>query len=84
MAEPVQQTLHPAQFRRPILAAALVGVGTWWGMGLPYSLFAWLLDAEQRFWVLVCYGWEVPIAGLLGPVLVPLLWFRRGSRSCSS
>jgi signal transduction histidine kinase len=51
-------------------------MATWWGIGLPFSLFGWLLDAHQRWWVLICYAWEVPVAGLLGPVLVPLLWFR--------
>ena len=50
-------------------------MGTWWGLGLPYSLFSWVLDAEQLRWVLICYAWEVPVAGLLGPVLFPQLWF---------
>jgi hypothetical protein len=26
---------HPAQFRWLILAAALVAMATWWGLGLP-------------------------------------------------
>jgi len=51
-------------------------MATWWGIGLPFSLFGWLLDPTQRNWVLICYAWEVPAAGLLGPVLVPFLWFR--------
>jgi signal transduction histidine kinase len=50
---------------------------TWGGLGLPYSLFSWLLDPRQLRWVLICYAWEVPVAGGLGPVLFPLLWFRR-------
>ena len=67
---------HPRAFRRSILATALVAMATWWGLGLPYSLFAWILDPRQLDWVLVCYAWEVPVAGLLGPVAFPLLWFR--------
>src|SRR5437016_13503391 len=51
-------------------------MATWWGFGLPYSLFSWLLDPPQLRWVLICYAWEVPVAGGLGPVLFPLLWFR--------
>src|SRR2546422_452716 len=51
-------------------------MATWWGFGLPYSLFSWLLDPMQLRWVLICYAWEVPVAGCLGPVLFPLLWFR--------
>ena len=67
---------HPAQYRWLILAAALVAMATWWGLGLPYSLYAWLLDAEQTRWVLICYAWEVPAAGGLGPLLVPQIWLR--------
>lgn len=67
---------HPAEYRWLILAAALVAMATWWGIGLPYSLYAWLLDAEQIRWVLICYAWEVPVAGGLGPLLVPQLWLR--------
>jgi signal transduction histidine kinase len=67
---------HPAQFRWLILAAALVAMATWWGLGLPYSLYAWLLDSQQQLWVLICYGWEVPVAGGLGPLLVPQIWLR--------
>jgi signal transduction histidine kinase/ActR/RegA family two-component response regulator len=72
--------VHPRPLRRSILAAALVAVATWWGLGLPYSLLTWLLDDEQLRWVLICYAWEVPACGLLGPVLFPLLWFRRIER----
>src|SRR4030095_4408683 len=71
---------HPAQFRWLILAAALVAMATWWGLGLPYSLYAWLLDDRQHLWVLICYGWEVPVAGGLGPLLVPQIWLRRIER----
>ncbi len=71
---------HPAQYRWLILAAALVAMATWWGLGLPYSLYAWLLDSQQKFWVLVCYAWEVPVAGGLGPLLVPQIWLRRVER----
>lgn len=67
---------HPARYRWSIRAAALVGMGTWWGVGLPYSMYAWLLDTKQLRWVLICYAWEVPVCGLLGPLLFPLLWFR--------
>jgi len=67
---------HPREYRRSILATALVAMATWWGLGLPYSLFGWLLDEKQLSWVLICYLWEVPVAGALGPVLFPLLWFR--------
>jgi signal transduction histidine kinase len=67
---------HPAQYRWLILAAALVAMATWWGLGLPYSLYAWVLDAEQLRWVLLCYAWEVPVAGGLGPLLVPQIWLR--------
>src|SRR2546428_11727133 len=67
---------HPREYRRSILATALVAMVTWWGLGLPYSLFGWLLDPRQLHWVLICYAWEVPVAGALGPVLFPLLWFR--------
>ncbi len=71
-----QPLSHPRDFRRSILGTALVAMTTWWGFGLPYSLFSWLLDPVQRGWVLICYAWEVPVAGCLGPVLFPLLWFR--------
>ena len=66
---------HPAEYRVSILLAALVAVAVWWGLGLPYSLAAWLLDEEQLKWTLICYAWEVPAAGLLGPVLVPQIWW---------
>src|SRR5438093_5072342 len=72
--------LHPARFRRPILAAAVVAMATWWGLGLPYSLFAWLLDRQQLRWVLICYAWEVPAAGALGPLLFPQRWWRAVER----
>lgn len=72
---PASQPL-PERFRWSIRAAALVAMATWWGFGLPYSLYTWLLDATQLRWVLVCYAWEVPACGLLGPLLFPLLWFR--------
>ena len=68
---------HPRQFRRSILKIAVVAMATWWGLGLPYSLFGWLLDPSQLRWVLVCYAWEVPFCGLVGPLLFPLLWWRR-------
>ncbi len=71
---------HPRQYRRSILATATVAMATWWGLGLPYSLFAWLLDIQQVKWVLICYAWEVPVAGALGPLLFPLLWFRNIER----
>ncbi|HEY2386169.1 MAG TPA: ATP-binding protein [Candidatus Binatia bacterium] len=67
---------EPAAFRWSIRVAPLVAMGTWWGLGLPYSLYAWLLDQHQLNWVLVCYGWEVPVCGLFGPFLFPTLWFR--------
>ena len=41
MARHANELTHPASFRRSTLAAALVAMGTWWGLGLPYSLFAW-------------------------------------------
>jgi len=71
-----QPLSHPRDFRRSILGTALVAMTTWWGFGLPYSLFSWLLDPVQRGWVLICYAWEVPAAGLLGPVLVSQIWWR--------
>jgi HAMP domain-containing protein len=71
---------HPSQYRWLILAAALVAMATWWGLGMPYSFYAWLLDDRQEFWVLICYGWEVPVAGGLGPLLVPQIWLRRIER----
>jgi len=67
---------HPADYRVSLLLAALVAVAVWWGLGLPYSLAAWLLDEQQLKWTLICYAWEVPAAGLLGPVLVPQIWWR--------
>src|SRR5947208_2218916 len=70
------ESLHPRQYRRSVVATALVSMLTWSIVGLPYSLFSWSLDPVQLGWVLFCYAWEVPIAGALGPVLVPLLWFR--------
>jgi signal transduction histidine kinase len=72
--------LHPVHFRGPILIAALVAVAVWWGLGLPYSMAAWLLDDRQLSWTLICYAWEVPTAGLLGPVLIPQIWWRDVSR----
>ena len=76
MTEPPRQPrIHPREYRRPIVAVAQLAMATWWGIGLPYSLFAWLLDATQRSWTLVCYLWEVPIFGLVGLVLIPRrLW----------
>jgi signal transduction histidine kinase len=71
---------HPLDYRVSILLAALVAVAVWWGLGLPYSLSAWLLDDQQLKWTLICYAWEVPAAGLLGPVLVPQLWWRNVAR----
>jgi len=68
---------HPRQFRRSILKIAVVAMATWWGLGLPYSLFGWLLDPTQLRWVLICYAWEVPFCGLVGPLLFPFLWWRR-------
>lgn len=67
---------HPRHYSIPILLAALVAVGVWWGLGLPYSLATWLLDERQLKWTLICYAWEVPAAGLLGPVLVSQIWWR--------
>ena len=67
---------HPADYRVSLLLAALVAVAVWWGLGLPYSLAVWLLDERQLRWTLICYAWEVPAAGLLGPVLVPQIWWR--------
>lgn len=70
-----EQSVHPRQYRRSIVAVALLAIATWWGIGLPYSLFAWLLDSQQRMWTLFCYLWEVPIFGLVGLVLIPqALW----------
>jgi two-component system, NarL family, sensor kinase len=66
----------PARYRWSIRVAPLVAMGTWWGLGLPYSLYAWLLDEQQFHWVLICYGWEVPVCGFVGPFLFPVLWFR--------
>src|SRR5690242_3519487 len=75
MTDPPRPGVHPRQYRRPIVVVALLAMATWWGIGLPYSLFAWLLDANQRWWTLVCYLWEVPIFGLVGLVLIPQsLW----------
>jgi two-component system NarL family sensor kinase len=73
---PRESRSHPRHYRIPILLAALVAVAVWWGLGLPYSLAAWLLDERQLKWTLVCYAWEVPAAGLLGPVLVSQIWWR--------
>src|SRR5947207_12764064 len=70
------EPLHPRQYRRSVLATALVAMLTWSVVGLPYSLFSWSLAPVQLGWVLFCYAWEDPIAGALGPVLLPLLWFR--------
>lgn len=67
---------HPAQFRRVILAVGLVAMATWWLLGMPYSIFAWLLDERQLRWVFICYAWEVPVTALLMPVLFPMLWLR--------
>src|SRR5436190_11521148 len=72
---PPESGVHPREYRRPIVVVALLAMATWWGIGLPYSLFAWLLDPQQRAWTLYCYVWEVPVFGLIGLVLIPqLLW----------
>ena len=72
---PPESGVHPREYRRPIVVVALLAMATWWGIGLPYSLFAWLLDPQQRAWTLYCYLWEVPVFGLIGLVLIPqLLW----------
>ncbi len=75
-----EETVHPRQYRRSIVAVAMMAMATWWGIGLPYSLFAWLLDAQQLSWTLICYAWEVPIFGLVGLVLIPQLLWRRIER----
>ncbi len=73
--EPAGQAVHPRQYRRSIVAVAVLAMATWWGIGLPYSLFAWLLDPWQLSWTLYCYAWEVPVFGLVGLVLIPqILW----------
>jgi signal transduction histidine kinase len=74
------QPSHPSRYRASILIAALVALAVWWGLGLPYSMFAWLLDEQQVRWTLICYAWEVPAAGFLGPVLFPMMWWRRIER----
>jgi signal transduction histidine kinase len=76
MTEPPRESsVHPRHYRRSIVAVAMLAMATWWGIGLPYSLFAWLLDGKQRAWTLFCYLWEVPVFGLVGLVLIPqLLW----------
>src|SRR6185369_6995863 len=76
MTQPLREPgVHPREYRRPIVVVALLAMATWWGIGLPYSLFAWLLDEQQRAWTLYCYLWEVPIFGLIGLVLIPqFLW----------
>ncbi|MEO6030114.1 MAG: histidine kinase [Candidatus Binatia bacterium] len=72
---PRQSSVHPRSYRRSIVAVAMLAIATWWGIGLPYSLFAWLLDAQQRSWTLICYLWEVPAFGIVGLVVIPqLLW----------
>lgn len=72
---PREPRVHPKEYRRPIVVVALLAMATWWGIGLPYSLFAWLLDSQQRAWTLYCYFWEVPFFGLIGLVVIPqLLW----------
>jgi two-component system NarL family sensor kinase len=77
VSRPAHEPPHPSHFRWSILISALVAMSTWWGLGLPYSLYTWLLDAKQLRWVLICYGWEVPACGLFGALLFPMLWFRR-------
>jgi signal transduction histidine kinase len=67
---------HPAHFRRVILTVGLVAMATWWLLGMPYSVFAWLLDDRQLRWVFICYAWEVPVTALVAPVLFPMLWLR--------
>ena len=76
MSEPPRHSrVHPREYRRSIVAVAILAMATWWGIGLPYSLFAWLLDPPQRAWTLYCYLWEVPVFGLVGLVLIPqVLW----------
>jgi two-component system NarL family sensor kinase len=75
MPKPREPRVHPNEYRRPIVVVALLAMATWWGIGLPYSLFAWLLDSKQRAWTLYCYFWEVPFFGLIGLVLFPqMLW----------
>jgi hypothetical protein len=76
----VRRRPHPADYRGRLLLAALVAVAVWWGLGLPYSLAAWLLDTKQLRWTLFCYAWEVPVAGFLGPLLVPQIWWRNVTR----
>lgn len=72
---PREPRVHPREYRRPIVVVALLAMATWWGIGLPYSLFAWLLDSQQRAWTLYCYLWEVPFFGLIGLVVIPqILW----------
>lgn len=74
-APAAERSVHPREYRRSIVAVALLAIATWWGIGLPYSLFAWLLDSEQRMWTLFCYLWEVPVFGLVGLVIIPqVLW----------
>ncbi|MCW5893539.1 MAG: HAMP domain-containing protein [bacterium] len=71
---------HPRQFRRAILAVALVASATWWGLGMPYSFFAWLLDEEQARWVLFCYAWEVPFVACFVALVPPVRWLGKVER----
>lgn len=71
---------HPRQFRRAILAVALVASATWWGLGMPYSFFAWLLDDEQARWVLFCYAWEVPFVACFVALVPPWRWLSKVER----
>src|SRR5262249_1091110 len=80
MTELREPRVHPREYRRSIVAVAILAMATWWGIGLPYSLFAWLLDPVQRSWTLICYLWEVPIFGLVGLVVIPQLLWRRIER----
>src|SRR6478609_7978168 len=86
MTSPATAPLDPRaardQFgRRLALRLWFLSIAFWWILGVPFSWAWWLVNDLQLRWVLICYGWEVPVIGWTGAALVPWwLWRRLSAR----
>src|SRR5688572_17818542 len=67
--------------RRLALRLWFLSMAFWWALGIPFSWAWWLVNDFQLRWVLICYGWEVPVIGWSGAALLPWwLWRRLSAR----
>lgn len=79
---PAEARTARGQFgRRLALRLWFLSIAFWWVLGIPFSTAWWLLNDLQLKWVFICYGWEVPVIGWSGAVLVPWwIWTRLSAR----